>query len=65
MARREEVVSGSAEQILVAVERLREELHATVNAYGRISTKVLLKSQELDDLLNRYNDLVKDPDVLV
>jgi hypothetical protein len=53
----------STEQVLVAVERLREEMHDTFNRFGRMSPLVLLKSQELDALLNHYNGLVREENI--
>ncbi|MCY9665731.1 aspartyl-phosphate phosphatase Spo0E family protein [Paenibacillus alginolyticus] len=51
-------VGGDAKQVLIAVERLREELHDTYNQFGKMSPLILLKSEELDNMLNRYHGLL-------
>lgn len=45
---------GELEQVLIEVERLRVELLDYYNKFGGLSHSVLLKSQELDYMLNRY-----------
>lgn len=49
-------------KILKAIEELREELYHLMKQQGSFSPKVVEKSQELDQLLNEYQRLVKESD---
>lgn len=49
------VVCESFEATLKELEKLRQELYDTYNYFGLTSNLVLLKSQELDQLLDHYN----------
>lgn len=42
------------DMLLEEVEKKREELNKLVNQYGLSDERVLLKSRELDGLLNQY-----------
>lgn len=41
------------------IEAVRAELNALAKLMGAMAKEVLLKSQELDELLNEYNRAVK------
>jgi hypothetical protein len=58
----QESYNGAVEQVLIVVESLREELHDKFNEYGLKSPVVLMKSQELNDILNSYHSLHQKKD---
>ncbi len=53
---KEECYSNIIEKdnILIRIEKLRDELHTIVNETRGSDNKVITKSQELDKLLNEY-----------
>ncbi|AZN42661.1 aspartyl-phosphate phosphatase Spo0E family protein [Paenibacillus albus] len=65
LTRKTAIVSDSttavkdAEELLLEIENLRELLHSTFEHLGMNSPILLVKSQQLDELLNSYNVLLK------
>lgn len=49
----------SIHELLKRIEVVRAELNALVKQMGTLAKEVLLKSQELDELLNEYNRALK------
>lgn len=48
---------GTMTQIEQLIERKREEMYEASDRYGLLSVTVLEKSQELDALLNHYQQI--------
>ena len=42
--------------LLKRIEKLRKEMHNLMDEYGFIHAKTVAKSQELDVVLNRYDE---------
>lgn len=49
------------QEILKKIERKRAKLIEAVSAHGLSSKDSLKYSQELDELLNEYNNLIRKP----
>lgn len=46
-------------ELIMKIERLRRELNALVVEMGTMAQGVLIKSKELNEILNQYNRLMK------
>lgn len=46
-------------ELLQAIEKLRHEMNQLVQKQGEINAEVIKKSQELDILLNKYQQIRK------
>ena len=50
-------------ELLKRIEKLREELHKLVeNKDGNVDDEVVKKSEELDNVLNKYQSLFEEED---